>query len=89
VPRAVRLPSGQFIINPGSVGLQAYVDLEPERYVMELATSDAQYAIVERRADGWRSAQYAVPYDHLSMVRLAKARGRAQWEAALLRAYVQ
>jgi predicted phosphodiesterase len=46
VPRSVRLPSGQLIVNPGSVGLQAYTDDHPEPYRMELGTPDAHYAIV-------------------------------------------
>ena len=89
VPRGVRLPSGQLLVNPGSVGLQAYDDDFPEPYVMERGTPDAQYAIIEELASGWVSAQYAVPYDCSAMAKLARARNRPGWERALLRGYVR
>lgn len=87
VPRSVRLPSGSLCINPGSVGLQAYTDDHPERYTMELGTPDAHYAVVAKTTSGWASESYAVPYDHGSMAKLAKARGRLDWERALLTGY--
>jgi len=89
VPRAVRLPSGQLCVNPGSVGVQAYTDDHPERYSMELGTPDAQYAIVERSRDGWVYEHYAVLYDNAPMAELARARGRPDWEQSLLRGYVR
>jgi predicted phosphodiesterase len=89
VPRSVRLPSGQLIVNPGSVGLQAYTDDHPEPYSMELGTPDAHYAIVESSRNGWLAAHYAVPYKNAPMAMLAKARNRQEWESALLRGYVR
>lgn len=83
VPRAVRTPTGQLLVNPGSVGLQAYVDDEPERYVVERGTPDAHYAIVERRDGRWQVSQHAVPYDHAAMAALAQRHGRAEWAQAL------
>jgi predicted phosphodiesterase len=88
VPRDVRTPAGQLIVNPGSVGLQAYVDDEPERYVVERGTPDANYAIVERIAGAWRCSQHAVPYDHRAMAALAERNGRPDWQRALLSGYV-
>jgi predicted phosphodiesterase len=88
VPRSVRLPSGQLIVNPGSVGLQAYTDDHPEPYRMELGTPDAHYAIVERTPTGWRAAHHAVPYDSEPVAKLAMARNRAEWQSALLKGYV-
>ncbi len=84
VPRSLRLPSHQLIVNPGSVGLQAYTDDHPERYAMELGTPDAHYAIVERISGGWQATHHAVPYDPSAMAALAKARKRPEWERALL-----
>ena len=89
VPRSVRMPTGQLLVNPGSVGLQAYTDDQPEFYAMELGTPDAHYAIVERVSTGWLSAHYAVQYDHVSMAKLAKARSRPDWESALQRGYAR
>lgn len=87
VPRSVRLPSGQLCVNPGSVGVQAYTDDHPEHYVMELGTPDAHYAVIAKTKSGWAYESYAVPYDHGSMAELAKARGRLDWERALLSGY--
>jgi predicted phosphodiesterase len=89
VPRSVRLPGGQLLVNPGSVGLQAYTDEHPEPYTMTLGTPDAHYAIVELTAARWLCAHYAVPYGHASMAQLAKARHRPEWEHALLSGYVR
>ena len=87
VPRSVRLPSGQLCVNPGSVGVQAYTDDHPEHYVMELGTPDAHYAVIAKTVSGWAYESYAVPYDHRSMAKPAKARGRLDWERALLSGY--
>jgi predicted phosphodiesterase len=88
VPRSVRWPTGPLIVNPGSVGLQAYTDDHPVPYVMERGTPDAHYAIVKRTAAGWSATHHAVAYDFASMAALARARRRADWENALLRGRV-
>lgn len=87
VPRSVRLPSAQLCVNPGSVGLQAYTDDHPEHYIMELGTPDAHYAMIAKTTNGWACESYAVPYDYVAMAKLAKARGRLDWEQALLTGY--
>lgn len=88
LPRFLRTTAGQCLVNPGSVGLQAYVDDEPERYVVERGTPDANYAIVERIAGAWQGSQHAVAYDHRAMAALASRNGRPDWERALLSGYV-
>ena len=88
LPRALRAPTGQLLVNPGSVGLQAYVDDEPERYVVERGTPDAAYAIVERVDGVWQCSQHSLPYDHRAMAALARRNGRPEWERALLTGYV-
>ncbi|MGQ3056341.1 MAG: metallophosphoesterase family protein [Nevskia sp.] len=89
VPRAMRLPSGQLLVNPGSVGLQAYLDGHPVPYTVELGTTDAQYAIVEKLERTWMSSHFAVPYHFESMANLARQRNRPDWERALLLGYVR
>ena len=88
LPRCLRAAGGQLLVNPGSVGLQAYVDDEPERYVVERGTPDASYAVVEQVAGTWRGSQHAVPYDHGAMAALAGRNGRPDWARALLHGYV-
>ncbi len=89
VPRAVRLPGGMLVVNPGSVGLQAYVDDDEPRHVMQLGSTDARYAIVERGPAGWTAELHAVPYDFAAMAQLARLRGRPEWDAALSTGYVR
>lgn len=79
VPRALRSARGQWLVNPGSVGLQAWDDVHPVRHVAETGSPDARYAVIERRADGWHVQQLSVPYDHEAMARLASANGREDW----------
>lgn len=88
IPRSVRLQSGQLIVNPGGVGLQAYSDDHPAPYVMELGTPDAHYAIVEHSRSGWAASHYVVQYDVALMAAMARARDRLEWENALLYGYV-
>jgi predicted phosphodiesterase len=83
LPRAVRLADGRLIVNPGSVGSPAYADVTPFFHRVEAGTPHASYAILERAADGWRITFRLVPYDNMAMSRLASARGRQDWAAAL------
>lgn len=87
-PRAVRSAAGQLIVNPGSVGLQAFDDVHPHPHVIETGSPDARYAIVERIADGWTAALLSVPYEHESMARLAERHGLHDWAHALRTGYM-
>ena len=83
VPRMVWLPDGRLVVNPGSVGLQAYGDDHPVAHQVENGTPDASYAIAERSEQGWQVAHHRVPYDHVSMAQLAERNGRPEWAHAL------
>jgi putative phosphoesterase len=89
VARSVRTRQGGLIVNPGSVGLQAYKDVQPYPHVIETGSPDARYAIVERRAAGWVVEMLTVTYEHQKMAELARLRGRPDWERALLTGYMQ
>jgi len=82
-PRIVRSAAGQLVVNPGSVGLQAYDDAHPHWHVIENGAPDARYAIVEQQQGVWQAQLLAVPYDHESMARLADQRGQPDWAHAL------
>ncbi len=89
VPRVLRQASGQLLINPGSVGLQAYYDLAPQRYEVAVGTPDAHYAIAEKIYGAiWQASIRAVPYDHESMAQLAAKNGRNDWAKWLQTGYV-
>ncbi|MNT34733.1 hypothetical protein D3C72_1707300 [compost metagenome] len=74
---------GMLLVNPGSVGLQAYSDDHPVAHQVENGSPDARYAIVERTAQGWQVEFVSVPYPHESMALLAEQRGRPEWAFAL------
>ncbi|WP_077036702.1 metallophosphoesterase [Pelomonas sp. KK5] len=85
LPRIVRAgEGGPLIVNPGSVGLQAYDDDHPHAHVVATGSPEARYALVERIAPGrWTAALIAVPYDHAAMASLAMAHARPDWAHAL------
>lgn len=88
LPRMARSAAGKLLVNPGSVGLQAYTDDQPSHYVVENGAPDARYAILHAGPTGWSVEHVAVPYDHASMVVLAQARGFDEWAHALMTGYV-
>lgn len=83
IPRAVRLPDGRLIVNPGSVGCPGYEDDTPVPHAMQAGTPDASYALLDRRDGRWRASFRQVPYDHMAMAALARRAGRPDWERAL------
>jgi predicted phosphodiesterase len=83
IPRLVRMRSGQLIVNPGSVGSQAYRGHHPVPHVLELGSPHARYAIVEHRREGWTTELIAVPYDWDRAAELAAAHGRSDYAHAL------
>jgi predicted phosphodiesterase len=93
IPRVRPAPGGRLLVNPGSVGLQAYEDLLSERsgsersgphfYRVENGDAYARYATIEKRGGAWHAQIHPVPYDHESMARLAERNGRPGWAHAL------
>lgn len=82
VPRMVQC-GNLLVVNPGSVGLQAYDDDHPHPHVVENGAPHARYAVVEKTARGWRVDLRAVPYDHMAASKAAFGRGRPDWAYAL------
>jgi predicted phosphodiesterase len=82
VPHAVALPSGQLVVNPGSVGIPAYDHDVPYPHVMEAGSPHARYAILTRQTGGWDVAHIAVVYPWAQAAETARRRGRpdrAEW----------
>lgn len=88
LPRLVQLAGGPTVVNPGSVGLQAYSDASPHPHRVENGSPHARYAIVERSGDGWRADFVAVTYDWHTAAATAAAAGREDWAHALATGYV-
>jgi predicted phosphodiesterase len=82
-PRCLQLPGGRLVVNPGSVGLQAYDDDYPHPHRVENGSPHARYAIVERTSSGWSVQLRAVAYDWETAARRAEAGGRGDWADAL------
>lgn len=78
IPRVARCGAVQ-IVNPGSVGLQAYADDSPAPHVMETGSPEARYAVLERGDEGWRVAEILVRYDVEAAARAAERNGRPDW----------
>jgi len=89
VPRTVKTATGQIIVNPGSVGLPAFDDLNPSYHMVETGSPDARYALLERRSSLWTVSMLSVPYDFESMAKLADQNGRPEWAHALRTGYVR
>lgn len=88
MPRAVRISVGRLVLNPGSVGLQAYDDTHPHRHVIENGSPHARWALAERGRDGWRVEFHAVAYDEEAAARRADANARPDWADALRTGFV-
>lgn len=88
IPRVVHL-DGQLIVNPGSVGLPAYMDETPEPHIVATGSPLARYAIVEAHADGWCVELIALPYDHQQAAQQAQANGRPDWALALATGFLE
>jgi putative phosphoesterase len=71
VPRALRLSDGRLIVNPGSVGIPAFV-----------RTPHTRYALLEHTVE-WHVELIEVGYDWQSASRLAASRGRLDWAEVL------
>lgn len=89
IPRAAPATQGQVIVNPGSVGIQAYAGNHPIPHVLEMGSPHARYAIIEQGPAGWSIDLIAVPYDWNAAAELAEQRGRRDWALALRTGFVR
>jgi predicted phosphodiesterase len=90
LPRLVRLHvSSQLILNPGSVGLQAYEDETPRPHQMATCSPHARYAVLDNLEGEWSVSQRAIEYDWNAAAKEADSNGRPDWAHALLKGYMQ
>lgn len=84
VARMLHLPDGRLIVNPGSVGSPGYVDDAPRSARrVSAGTNAASYGTLDRIGTRWTASLHLVPYDTGPAIRLAEARGAADWVKAL------
>ena len=79
-PRIMELSDGRLIVNPGSVGLQAYSDETPLPHTMETGSPHARYAILLKEGAKWKAKLKTIPYDSEKAAVKAAANGRKDWE---------
>ncbi len=84
VARVQAIDGGPLVVNPGSVGLQAYDDAHPLPHVVEAGSPHARWALVERDAAGaWHVQLRATPYDWHAAAARAERHGRGDWADAI------
>ena len=89
VPRAMAVPGGPLVVNPGSVGVPAYDDVHPLPHFIETGSPDARWALVERDRHGaWHAQLRTTPYDWPAAVARAQANDRGDWADALATGFV-
>lgn len=83
IPRKLALPDGRVVLNPGSVGLQAYDAKWPYPHVMQTGSPHARYAIADHTDGVWHIEFLQVAYDWDAAAELAAANGRPDWARTL------
>lgn len=81
-PGLVQLGDGCLILNPGSVGLQAYDDDDPP-HVMQTGNPRARYALAEKSGGQWCVEFITLDYDYEAAAQKAEAEGRQDWAVAI------
>ncbi|MHA1992261.1 MAG: metallophosphoesterase family protein [Candidatus Kariarchaeaceae archaeon] len=79
LPHIIYLLNGKIIVNPGSVGLQAYTDNVPYPHKMETGSPHARYCIVSKRNEGWVFEIITLPYDWKTAALMAEKNNRTDW----------
>jgi predicted phosphodiesterase len=82
-PRTMLLDDGRLVVNPGSVGLQAYEDDHVHPHRAQTGSPHARYAILERSEASWRVEFIAIPYGWDQEAERAARNGRSDWATAL------
>jgi hypothetical protein len=89
MPRVMAVQGGPWVVNPGSVGVQAYDDVHPLQHHIENGAPDARWALVERDPHAACRVQLrTTPYDWQAAVARAVSNGRHDWADALATGFV-
>lgn len=75
VNRVIHLSNGKMIVNPGSVGLPAYLGNGQYRFAMESMTPHAKFAIITVDGDNITVNQINCPYDWNAASEAARKNG--------------
>lgn len=80
--------AGTLVVNPGSVGLQAYDDTHPHYHRIEIGSPHARWALLANDGAGWRVEQRQTVYDWEAAAVQAERHGRLDWADALRTGFV-
>jgi putative phosphoesterase len=83
-PNIIRLSNGKLIINPGSVGLQAYDDDKPSFHRIQNYTPYGRYMILETNGTDFNYELRILNYDYEAAAKMAKKNRRNDWAYWLL-----
>ena len=83
IPRLTLLSSNQIVVNPGSVGLQAYIDDFPVFHEMKTFSPFASYTVLQQNNNGLDFEFVRVLYDTRPAIKKARDLGRMDWAHAL------
>jgi len=75
VNRVIYLSNGKLIVNPGSVGLPAYLGNAEYRFAMESMTPHAKYAIIQANGEDINVEQINCTYDWNAAAQRARNNG--------------
>lgn len=75
----IHIQDRKLLVNPGSVGLQAYVENLPHPHCIENGSPHARYCVLSKTASGWHIEQNIIPYDHESASKLAIENEYSDW----------
>ena len=84
VNRVIYLSNGKIILNPGSVGLPAYLGTGQYRFSMESNTPHAKYAVVHADDNSINIEQVLCTYDWQKASEAALKNGNEKWSKFLL-----
>lgn len=79
IPRVIQLSNRQLIMNPGSIGVQAYEDHVQVKHRMETNAPHASYATLEKGQSGWDVSLHRVSYDWDKAEKQARDLNREDW----------
>jgi predicted phosphodiesterase len=84
MPRLAHTVDGRMVMNPGSVGLQGFIDDSTDPpYRVETGSPHARYALLQRDGGAWSVMHLAIPYDYEAAARRAERNGQPAWAHAL------
>lgn len=79
LPGYAELSDGKVIINPGSVGLQAYTDDEPYDHFIETRSPSCRYSVISVEDRTVQHEKVVLKYDHEHASKIAAENGREDW----------